>query len=124
MLGDLGQPGPELGRGQSCQSADVGQHRTGLLERADEILALGQIDAGLAADGGVDHRQQACGAKDEVDAAQIGRGDKPGHIAGHPSAQADDRSVAAHPGRQQAIVECTNGIQRLVLLPGGHGQNR
>ena len=44
--------------GSVASDLGVAQHGARLPERADEVLALGQVDAGLAADGGVDLAEQ------------------------------------------------------------------
>ena len=44
--------------GQGRQRLGVAQHGVGLPEGADQVLALGQVHPGLAADGRVDLRQQ------------------------------------------------------------------
>ena len=48
---------------------DRGEHQIGLVEHADEVLAVARIDAGLAADRGIDLRQKACGQLHEIHAA-------------------------------------------------------
>ncbi len=58
VLGDLAQTGAVLARRQRRQRGDVGEHTDRLVERADQVLALGQVDRGLAADGGVDLGEQ------------------------------------------------------------------
>ncbi len=44
--------------GQGGENRRVDEHETGLIECADEVFALGHIHAGLAADRGVDLREQ------------------------------------------------------------------
>ena len=56
----------------------------------DEVLALGGVDAGLAADGGVHHAEQRGGHVDDLDAAQPGRGDEPGEVGDGSAADGDD----------------------------------
>ncbi len=100
VLGHFGQTGGELGRRQGGQRAHVGQHRPRLLERADEVLALGHVHARLAADAGVHHGQQASGAEHELHAAQVGGGHEAGHVADHAAAEGDDRPRSVQPGAQ------------------------
>ena len=57
--------------GSVAKSVGVAQHRGGLPERADEVLALGQVHAGLAADGGVDHPEQRGRDVHDRDAAVV-----------------------------------------------------
>ncbi|MCY1241473.1 hypothetical protein D9M72_543760 [compost metagenome] len=42
------------------------------MERTHQVLAFGSVDAGLAADGGIHHAEQAGGHVDDFDAAQPG----------------------------------------------------
>ena len=58
VFGDLGVAGAEFARRQSVEHGGVGEHQDRLMERADQILAVGGIDRGLAADRGIDLRQQ------------------------------------------------------------------
>ena len=61
VLGHLPQPAAVLPGGQGAQQLDVAQHRRRLPERPHQVLALGQVDARLAPDGGVDHAQEGGG---------------------------------------------------------------
>ena len=60
-------------------------------ERADEVLALGGVDAGLAADGGIDHAEHGRGHLHDLHAAQPRRGDEAGEVGHRSPAEADDR---------------------------------
>ncbi len=46
----LAVTGQEIARGQRVEHTDISQHQAGLMERADQVLALGRVDPGLAAD--------------------------------------------------------------------------
>ena len=61
VLRHLAEPAAVLPLGQRGEHVGVAQHRGGLPERADEVLALGQVDPGLAADRGVDLAEQRGG---------------------------------------------------------------
>ena len=56
-LHHLGQPGAQLRLRQSDQGLEVAQDSGRLVEGADQVLSLGRVDARLAADCGVHHRQ-------------------------------------------------------------------
>ena len=58
VFGNFRVAGAEFARRQGVEHAGVRQHQDGLVERADKILAMGGINAGLAADGRVNLRQQ------------------------------------------------------------------
>ncbi len=61
VLGNLAPPAGPLSIRECCQRIDVTEHRSRLPKRTDQILALGQIDPGLAPNGRVNLAQQAGG---------------------------------------------------------------
>jgi len=97
-------------------SVDVRDDAFGLIERADQILAARMIDAGLAADRGVDLREQRGRNLHVADAALIAGGRKACDIADHAPAQGEHGGVAVHFLRHQRIEYQARGMQRLVLL--------
>ena len=60
-LHDLGEPGEDLVLRQRVEQLEVAQHRGRRVEDAHEVLALVRVDAGLAADRGVDHAEHVVG---------------------------------------------------------------
>ena len=88
----------------------------GLVEGADHVLAEGVIDAGLAADGGIDLGQQGGGDLDEGDAALVAGGGKAGHVAHHATAQGDEGAIPAEAVTQQAVEDAVPDLQGFVLL--------
>jgi len=58
VFDDLGVTRAEFALRQRVERRRIGEHQLRLVEGADEILAMRRIDAGLAADGGIDLRQQ------------------------------------------------------------------
>ena len=93
---------PTRSCGLSVSSArQVAEHPGGLVERADQVLALGRVDPGLAADRGVDHAEQRGRHVHDPDPAQEGRGDEAGQVGRRSAADADDRVGAgeARPAR-------------------------
>ena len=78
--------------GSVSQRRDVDDDRGRLVERADEVLALGQVDAGLAADRRVDLGDERRRARwMNADAAQVGRGEEPGRVAEGAATDRDER---------------------------------
>ena len=63
------------------------------MERSDQVLALRQVDRGLAADRRIDLRDERRRDVDERDTAQVRRGEEPGGIAERAAADRDDRLV-------------------------------
>src|SRR5262249_37141403 len=68
-LRDLGVAGAEITLRQSVEQRGIGDHQDRLMEGAGEILAVARVDAGLAADRGVDLRQQGGGHLHDMQAA-------------------------------------------------------
>ena len=75
------------------------------MEGADQVLAVRRIDAGLAADRGIDLRQQGGRHLHEIDAAAQDRGREAGEIADHAAAERDDEIVALDLGRDQRLAD-------------------
>ena len=78
--------------GQRVQGVEVHEDTGRRVERPDEVLAFGGVDAGLAADGGVHHAEQAGGHVDDLDAAQPGGGHEAGQVGDGAAADGDDAS--------------------------------
>ena len=85
-------------RARPVEHVEVGDHRGGRVERADEVLALVRVDAGLAADGRVDHAEHRRRHLDDPHAAQPGGGDEPGEVGDRSPAEADDGVGAGEVG--------------------------
>ena len=71
------------------------------MEGADQVLAVRRIDAGLAADRGIDLGEERGRDLDEVDAAAQDRGGKAGEVADDAAAEGDD-AIAALDRRRPA----------------------
>ena len=76
-------------RRQAGQRVEVGQHQSGLMKGADQILAARRVDGGLAADRRIHLRQQGRRDLDEVDAALVDRRGEARQIADHAAAEGD-----------------------------------
>jgi hypothetical protein len=120
MFNHLGHAGAKLRQGQGSQQVGVDDHQFRLFERADQVFALRQINADLAAHAGIHHRQEGSGDLHKGQAAQKGGGGKTGGIAHHPAAQGDDRAVAVQFGVDELFVQAGHGFQRFMLLTLGH----
>ena len=81
------------------------------MEGADEVLAVARIDAGLAADRGIDLGQQRGRDLHEAHAAPHDRGGKAGEIADDAAAERHDE-IAALDARLEDRV--ANPLQRGV----------
>ncbi len=94
VFGDLGIAGAEFARRQRVEQRRVGDHQDRLMKGADQVLAVPRIDAGLAADRGVDLRQQRRRHLHEIDAAAHARRGEAGEIADDAAAERN-REIAA-----------------------------
>ena len=104
------------------KSAGSIEHRAGLVERTDEVLALGEVDAGLAADRGVDHREQRRRDLHDVDAAVVHRRREARGVADDTAAERDDRIRAQQPPLREATRQLLHGVERLGRLAVGDGE--
>ena len=86
------------------------------MERADEVLALGQVHAGLATDRAVDHREQRGGDVHDVDAAVVHRRREPGGVADDSPTDRDDEIAAEESPLREAAAELLDRGERLGVL--------
>ena len=105
--------------GQGGQHIGVAQDQMGLGEGAHQVLALGQVHGGLAAHGGVHHRQQGGGQLHTGDAPQIQGGRQPRHVPGDAAAQGEHPVGPGHALLGQTGQQLDQGVGVLGLLPGG-----
>ncbi len=95
VFDEFGIAGAEFALRQRIERRGVGQHQDRLMESADQILAVGGIDRGLAADRGIDLRQQRGRDLHVIEAAPRHRGGEAGEIADDAAAQARRRDRRA-----------------------------
>lgn len=79
MFDAFGEAATKFTRRKCVKCEGVHDDDGGLVEGADEVFALGDIDADFATDGGVDHSEEGGWALDKGDTAQVGGG---GHADG------------------------------------------
>ena len=114
------QAGAEFGGGEGGEGVDVGEDGERVVEAADEVFAGGEVDAGFAADGAVDLREQRGGDLDVADAAHVDGGEEAGHVADDAAAEGDEDGVAVGAVRGRAASRRRfDGGEALVLLAGG-----
>lgn len=90
------------------------------MEGPDEVLALGGVDPGLAADGRVHHAEDGGGHGDPAHPAQPGRGHEPGEVRGGSAAHADDDVGAGEAGLAERLPAVGGDLGGLGLLGVGH----
>ena len=87
-----------------------------MVEGADEVLSLWEVNGGLAAYCGVHHGEQGCGNLREGDSAQEGRRDESGEVADHSAADGYDEVSAFGFERGQPVKDALGGVEGLVLF--------
>ena len=91
-----------------------------LMEGADQVLAVRGVDRGLAADRGIDLRQQRGRHLHVVDAAAHGRGGKAGQIADHAAAERDHQVAAFDARGDDRLADLSRTTRKLFeASPGG-----
>ena len=88
------RPAASSRSGSVRQAVGVDEHGARLVERADHVLAQRMVDAGLAADGRVDLREQRRRHLDERHAALIDSGCEAGDVTHDAAAEGDDHRLA------------------------------
>lgn len=99
ILNDFGQSALKFAWWQCLKIDRVDPHTDRLVKCADEIFALGVIDANLATDRAVNHGKQCGGNHQEGNTTIPGGGDESREIANHSATQGNDQgfSVSLHP---------------------------
>ncbi len=117
-LDDLAEGGAQLALRQRAQGGDVQDDRRRVVERAEQVLALGQVHAGLAADGRVDLRHQRGRYLDPRDATQVGGRKEPGRVAQRAAADRDQRLAPLHAASREVTRRVLDDGQALGGLAG------
>src|SRR5699024_6659961 len=124
-LDDLGEAGEEFVLRQGAQRVEVDEDPGRGVEGPDQVLAFGGVDAGLAADGGIDHTQDGGGEVDDPDPAQPGGGDEAAEVAHGSPADGHDGIGAGEVGLSEHLPAEGRDLDVLGLLRvgdlSGHG---
>ena len=89
-----------------------------LVEGADQVLGARVVDADLAADGAIDHRQQRRRHHQQRQAAVVGRRHEAGQVADDAAADRDDQRFAVGLQLGEAVVEPGRRCQTFLRLTG------
>ncbi len=119
VLDQLCHPGTEFRLLQCIQHGGIDDHGQRLFESTDQVLALRQIDARLAAHAGIHHREHGRGDLCERNAAHESRRREACDVARDPAAQGEHHPAAVQPSRQELIIQRVDGCERFVLLAVG-----
>src|SRR4029077_13659801 len=101
----LGVAGAKLARWQGVEQRGVGDDEGRLMERADKVLAVPRVDRGLAADRGIDLRQQCGWHLHDIEPAAQDRRGKAGEIADYTAAERDHHVVALDTRFEQPVAD-------------------
>ena len=96
------QPAASSAAGSVASVSGSTSTRGGLVVGADVVLRLGQVDAGLAAVGGVDLGDERGGHLHDRHAALVGGGAEAGEVADDAAAERDHVVGAGHPRGERA----------------------
>ena len=110
------QAGAQFAIGQRAEHIDVGKHREGMMKAADKVLALGKIDAGFAADGRIDLREESRGHLHIADSAHEDGSKKPADIAHDAAAKSDQQRTAIAAAADHLAQQPVHALHRLVLF--------
>jgi hypothetical protein len=114
----FGEAGAGLAGGQGGEVGGVDEDPAGLVKGTDEVLAVGQVDAGLAADAAVDLREHGGGHERPGQAAEQGGGDESGDVADDAAAERDDGGVAVDAGGEGGLIKGVHGGEGFVVFAG------
>ena len=90
------------------------------MKGADQVLALRQVDAGLAADRGIHLREQARRHLHEAHAAAQNRGGKAGEVAHHAAAEGNHDVAALHAELEQSLAKLGEHGKTFARFAGCH----
>ena len=93
-LDGLLEAGAEFACGKGGEGVRIRQDGERVVKAADEVLAGAEVDAGLAADGGVDLGEQRRWELHVVDAAHVDGGEKAGDVPDDAAAERKQEGVA------------------------------
>ena len=116
VLHDLRDAGGEFACRQGAQHADIRHHRARLMERADQVLAIGMVHGRFATDRRIHQGQQRGRNLHQADAALVGRRGESRHVADHAAAEGHHGGGAVVPLHHQFIEDLGVGGEGLVLL--------
>ena len=122
-LDGLLQAGAEFGGREGGEQVDVGEDGARLVEAADEVFAGGEVDAGLAADGGVDLGEEGGRDLDEGHAAHVDGGEEAGDVADDAAAECDEERIAVGSGLGELLGKVSDGGEAFVFFRR-RGRNR
>ena len=120
VLGDFGVAGAKFAHRQGVERSGVGNHQDWLIKRTDEILAVSGIDRSLAADGGIDLRQQGGRNLHVIYSAPHRGRSEPGKIADDAAAKRNHQIAALDPRRDDRFTDLFKPAKALRAFAYGN----
>ena len=117
------QAGAELRRRKGAEEVGVGEDGLRMVEAADEVFAGDEVDAGLAADRGVDLREERGRNLDVADAAHVDGGEEAGDVADDAATEGEEERVAVGAGGGELLGEGFDAAQALVRFAAGQEED-
>ena len=122
-LMDSCRPARSSAGGRVREEVGVGEDGLRMVEAADEIFSGGEVDAGLAADGGVDLGEEGGGDLHVADAAHVDGGEEAGDVADDAAAEGEEERVAVGSGAGELLGEGFDAGEALVALAAGEEED-
>ena len=110
----------ELAGAERVEHGNVGEHEARLMEGADQVLALGGVDAGLAADGGIDLGEERGRDLHQPDAAAEDACGEAAEIADDATAERHDRVAALDAELEQLLRDLGEHREAFARFAGRH----
>ena len=117
------EAGAEFGGREGAEEIDVGEDGEGVVEAADEIFSGQEIDAGFAADGGVDLREKGGRDLHVADAAHVDGGEEAGDVANDAATEGEEQRVAVGSGGGELLGEGFDAAHAFVTLAAGEKED-
>ena len=104
---------------QGGEEVGVGEDGLRVVEAADEIFSCGEVDAGFAADGGVDLGEESGGDLHVADAAHVDGGEEAGDVADDAATEGEEERVAVGACGGELVGEGFDAGEALVGFAAG-----
>jgi hypothetical protein len=116
VFDDLRETGAQFSGREGLEKERIGPHGPGLAKETDAVFDPIEIDAQLAAHGGVDLREERGGNLDKIHAALEGTGTKAAHVTDDAAAEVEQAPVATGARPEKLLPDVLAGAERFVLF--------
>ena len=106
------------------EEVGVGEDGLRVVEAADEVFSGDEVDAGFAADGGVDLGEEGGGDLHVADAAHVDGGEEAGDVADDSATEGEEERVAVGSGGGELLGEGFDAADALVAIRRWGGRGR